>query len=79
MRRNIALALLTFALAGLTACAADEDALEAGDADLPLDRPAAIEQAPLADDVGPEGLNPGVTPVDTLQGINIDVQGDTAR
>lgn len=66
--RSTAAALLL----GLAACTADEDATEIGDADVPLDAPERIEDAPLADEVGPENLEPNVVAEDTLVAVPID-------
>ena len=72
MTRNL---MLTFAAAGivtLAACEADQEALEEG---VDLDAPAEIENAPLTDTVGPEGLGePGAAGADTTRMQGVDAE-----
>ena len=53
MRSKVVIPLLALGLAVTAACEADQEALEQG---VDLDAPAEIENAPLVDTVGPEGL-----------------------
>jgi hypothetical protein len=75
MHRMITVPLAALALAA-AGCEADEEVFEEG---ATLEPPPAVEEAPLTDDVGPERLEGGVVAADTLQEVNLDVQGDTAR